>query len=152
MSRFVDKTFHYVNTKLWAACRGTSPSLRYASENMMRLTSLDNNITDSKILRRVLFGLHPSIKIVCPNPLPSTLDQLFIFVEKLHTPLPANDPYWGSTTPARRVTVRDASQDREPDLSIVVPNRAHGRPTPNTLCYKWGDRGHFALQCKKKEA
>lgn len=100
---------------------------------------LDKHITDKKILTRVLFGLLPSIKKVLPNPFPTTLDQLFVFAEKLPNILPPDDDYWGG---------KPDQLEPVPDFSITISNDLVRKKV--VKCYRCLGTGHYAGQCKQK--
>lgn len=96
-------------------------------------------IPDSRIFRRVLPGLHPTVaKLMVPPP--TDLDDLFAKFEKLLPLIPADDDFWNSK----------ADEHQPPEVTISPkPDEPTIKFNPG-ICYKCGICGHFSWQCEFK--
>jgi hypothetical protein len=96
-----------------------------------------SDIPDSMVFPKVLLGLHPSVGRLLPFPIPSNLEELFVFAETIPDIIPKDDPFWAEVESRRLPTPEQPSvKDAQPSLTRT--------------CYKCSTLGHFAWQCKEK--
>jgi len=108
-------------------------------DQKLRETTGEQEVPESKILHRVLIGLHPSVQTVLPNPPPTNLSELFCFADVLHDFLPLEDVFWVPTECTLEETQR---------ITKTVHNEyASKANTNNVRCYKCGRNLHYAWQC-----
>jgi len=111
-------------------------------ERNMRRTAGAKTFDDTSLLNRSLLGLYPSIRDNLPTPPPSTLDELFVFADKLEFILPSSDPYWRKSGGQQIDSVNV-------EVNIVNEYAAYSPVNPTT-CYRCLAFGHYAWQCANK--
>jgi len=103
---------------------------------MLENTGKDS-IPEDQLLRRVIFGLYPSIQSIVSKRKITTLHDLFCFADILDEVLPRSDPFWSSS---------ECTQYEPPDLTITVSNES-ATISADVLCYRCGEHGHYARHC-----
>ena len=99
------------------------------------------DLPSNRLFRLVTAGLHPSVRAKLEYPAPLTLSELFIWYEKIVPTISPEDEFRLAMLPPE-VSESCIAEEQLPDLTIRIGFT--GR------CFKCGQPGHLAWQCKQK--
>lgn len=94
--------------------------------NQLLEATKEEDIPEQVLFNRVFVGLHPCVAKFLPSPPPKTLDELFVFGDKVGELIPANDPDWKAAV---------GEQSASPIVQIEVENEyfSLGPPQPEGM-------------------
>ena len=97
------------------------------------MTENFGEVPTQAVFARVMMGLHPSILLFIPFPMPATLSELFVWWNVASKQLPATDVFW---------TQNPDAEPEVPNISVTV-SEVYNQivPTNLSICFKCGGSG-----------
>jgi hypothetical protein len=101
----------------------------------------EKDISEQALFNRIFVVLRPCVAKVLPTPPPSTLDELFVFGDKVSERIPVNDPDW-------KTAGGEQSAFQIIQIEVKKEYSFFGSLNPKE-CFKCGVKGHMTRFCIK---
>jgi hypothetical protein len=101
----------------------------------------EKDVSEQALFNRIFVVLRPCVAKVLPTPPPSTLDELFVFGDKVGELIPVNDPDW-------KIAGGEQSAFQIIQIEVTKEYSFFGSLNPKE-CFKCGVKGHITRFCIK---